>query len=157
GVDAQWTRRNLTRRADSLTLAATLGEKTQSISALLTPPDGASLGRAQNFSLSTIHETTDAFDHNGVALSASVDAAPRMREAFSYGLRLSQDSYDQSAGIANATVLAGFADFRRDTTNTTLDPIGGHIVEFRIEPTISTGDATIGFVRGTAEGRAYQS
>jgi translocation and assembly module TamA len=157
GVDAQWTRRNLTGRADSLTLASTLGEKTQSLSVLLTRPDAAGLGLAQNFSLSTLHEITSAFDHTGVALNASVDAAPRMQQALSYGVRLSQDHYDQSAGIASATVLSAFGDFRRDTTNTTLDPFEGHIFEFRLEPTVSTGDATIGFVRGTAEGRFYRS
>src|SRR5262249_55827687 len=48
GIDAQWTRRNLTGRADALTIAATLGEKTQNFGIQLTRPDAAGLGRAQN-------------------------------------------------------------------------------------------------------------
>ncbi len=157
GVDAQWTRRNITGRADSLTIAVSLGELLQSASIDLLRPHAAGLGLAEHFSLSTAHEDTDAFLRTGVALSASVDASPRMRESLSYGARLSVDDYERSAGVSNATVLSGFADWKHDTTNAPLDPRGGHIFEFRAEPSVSFGDASIGFVRGTAEGRLYHS
>ena len=44
------------------------------------------------------------------------------------------------------------------TPRPTIAPIAeGSITEFRIEPSISTGDETLGFVRGTAEGRIYET
>ena len=157
GVDAQWTRRNFSHRADALTIATTLGERTDSVSIDLVRPHAAGLGRAEHFSLSTAHEDTDAFVRNGVALSASVDAAPRLRQSLSYGVRLSADTYDQSAGVANATVLSSFADWRQDTTGQPLDPRLGHILDLRVEPSVSVGDATLGFVRNTADARIYHS
>jgi translocation and assembly module TamA len=105
--------------------------------------------------VSTSREETEAYTRQGVALFASVDAAPRLRLGHSYGLRLAADEYDN---LPNATVLSGFADIRRDTTNFSLDPYTGSILELRAEPTISNADAaTTAFVRATAEARGYRS
>jgi translocation and assembly module TamA len=155
GVEVQWTRRNFTRRADSLALAATLGEMSQSISATLTRPHAAGLGHALSFGVSGSRDQTEAYTRDGVALFASVEAATRLRLGRSYGLRLAADAYDN---LPNATVLSGFADIRRDTTNFSLDPRAGSILELRVEPTISNADAaTTAFVRATAEARGYRS
>jgi len=54
-------------------------------------------------------------------------------------------------------VLSGFGDLRRDTTDARLDARHGNIIDLRIEPSVSTGDETLGFVRGIAEGRVYES
>ena len=158
GVDAQWTRRNLTGRADALTVQTTLGENLSSASVTWSRPHAAGLGHTLNLGASVAQEHTDAFHRNGVALLASVDAGTRLRIARSYGLRLTYDQYDQTAGgVANATVLSAFADLKRDSTDFSLDPRSGSILEGRIEPAISTGDATIAFMRATAEARAYAS
>lgn len=158
GLDAQWTRRNLTGRADALTLSTTLGGMLQSVNVELTRPHAAGLGHARSFGASISREDTDAFTREGVAVFTSVDAAPRLRLGHNYGLRLSADHYDNANdSVSNAYVLSTFAGIRRDTTNFTLDPHNGSIVDLRIEPSISTGDASIAFVRGVAEGRLYES
>jgi translocation and assembly module TamA len=155
GIEAQWTRRNFTHRADSLALATTLGQMSQSVNATLTRPDAAGLGHALSFGIAAARDDTEAYTRNGVAVFASVDAATRLRFGHSYGLRLAFDAYDN---LPNATVLSGFADIRRDTTDFTLDPRAGSILELRTEPTISNSDAaTISFVRATAEARGYRS
>jgi translocation and assembly module TamA len=158
GVEAEWTRRNFSGRADALTVGAKLGGMLQEVSAQLTRPHAAGLGHAANFGASVEHEDIDAYTRSGVSLIASVDASPRLRLGRSYGVDLSADHYeDIASGPTDTIVLSGFADLRHDTTEFTLDPHDGSIVELRLEPTVSTGDTTLGFVRAIAEGRMYES
>lgn len=158
GVQAEWTRRNLTGRADSLTVSATLAEMQQGLIASLTRPHAAGLGHATTFGASADREQLEAYTRQGVAIFASVDASTRLRTATSYGARLSADEYDDVVGtVRDAIVLSAFGNWRHDTTAFTLDPLEGSITEFRLEPSVSTGDETLGFVRATAEGRIYDS
>ena len=158
GVDAQWTRRNLTGRADSLSVQTTLGAMLKSLGVTWSLPHAAGLGHTLSLGASLAQEDTDAYRRNGVAVFASVDAGARLRWGRSFGLRLTYDSYDRIAGgVSYAEVLSGYGDLRFDTTEFSLDPRSGAILEARIEPTLSTGDATIAFMRATAEGRFYQS
>jgi translocation and assembly module TamA len=160
GVEAQWTRRNVTRRADALTISANLGEIQQKLGIELARPHAAGLGHTVRFGASAEREAPEAYTREGVALYASVDASNRVRIGRSYGLRLSFDSYDDLASggvVSDAVVLSAIAGIRNDTTEFSLDPRDGSIVDLRIEPSVSAGDATLGFVRATAEGRAYES
>ncbi|MEQ1617070.1 MAG: autotransporter assembly complex family protein [Terricaulis sp.] len=157
-VEARWTRRNLTGRADALTLSTTLGEIQQDITATLARPHGAGLGHTINFGAALQRETSDAFTRQGASLLASVDASTRLRIGRSYGARLSADRFDDLAGgVRDALVLSGFAELRYDTTEFSLDPRDGAIFDFRIEPSVSAGDASLGFVRAIAEARGYES
>lgn len=158
GVIGEWTRRNLTGRADSLSVEARLAELQQGVSVELTRPHAAGLGHAVNFGASVDREDLAAYTRQGVALYASVDASNRLKLARSYGLRLSADNYDDVSGtIEDAVVLSAFGEIRRDTTEFSLDPRDGSIVTLRLEPSVSAGDTTLGFVRGIAEVRAYES
>jgi translocation and assembly module TamA len=158
GVDAQWTRRNLTGRADALTVQTTLGDLLKSLGVTWSLPHAAGRGHTLSFGASVAQEDTDAYRRDGVAVFASVDAGARLRWGRSYGVRLTYDSYDQIAGgVTYAEVLSAYGDLRRDTTDFSLDPRAGTILEARVEPTLSTGAATIAFVRATAEARGYQS
>jgi translocation and assembly module TamA len=158
GVEAEWTRRNFSGRADALTLSTTLGEKVQSAGIELSRPHAAGIGHTQRVGATVVHEVTDAFTRQGVNISAGVDAAPRLRLARSYGVELSADHFDNTAGgVEQAYVLSGYGDLRRDTTGHPLDARDGSILEGRIEPSVSAGEATISFVRATAEARFYRS
>ena len=159
GLDAEWTRRNYTRRADSLTVAATLAELNQSLSAELARPHAAGLNRTRRYGVEISREDNDAFTRSGVAISTSVDAdAQRLAYGLSYGAELSADSFeDTSGGVSDAIVLTTFADLRNDTRDFRFDARDGSLVELRVEPSLSTGDASLAFVRATAEGRVYES
>lgn len=158
GVEAEWTRRNLTGRADALSVSTTLGEIKQDLTLALTRPHAAGLGHTANFGASLQHEQNDAFSREGASLFASVDASTRLRVGRSYGARLSADRFDDLAsGRSDALVLSGFADLRNDTTGFSLDPRDGSIFELRLEPSLSTGDGTLAFLRTTAEMRAFES
>jgi translocation and assembly module TamA len=158
GLEAEWTRRNFSGRADSLTTAAKLGGALQDVSVRLTRPHAAGLGHAASFGASAEREDVDAYTRQGVSLFASVDASPRLRLGRSYGVELAADHYeDIASGPTDVIVLSGFADLRNDTTGFTLDPRDGSIVEARIEPSVSGGDNTLGFIRIGGEGRVYES
>ncbi|MGE0741652.1 MAG: autotransporter assembly complex family protein [Hyphomonadaceae bacterium] len=159
GLEAQWTRRNFTGRADALTLATTLGEVQQDITAELARPHAAGRGHTVTFGVAAERESPEAYTRQSIAMYATVDASSRIRVGRSYGVRLSADSFDDLAGggVTDAIVLTAFGAVRNDTTEFSLDPRDGSIVEFRIEPSVSSGDETLGFVRGTAEGRVYES
>ncbi|MES1200086.1 MAG: BamA/TamA family outer membrane protein [Pseudomonadota bacterium] len=157
-VDAQWTQRNFTGRADALTLSTTLGELAQSATVSWVRPHASGAGRTRHTSLTVLHEDTAAYSHRGIALSSGVDADRKLRLGFSYGAELSADNYNQTAGgVTNAYVLSGFGDLRRDTTGEPLDARHGSILDFRLEPSVSVGDATVAFTRFIGEGRLYES
>jgi translocation and assembly module TamA len=158
GVQAEWTRRNLTGRADALSVEGTLAERQQGVIIELLRPHAAGLGLAVTYGASVEREALEAYTRQGVALYASVDASNRLRLAPSYGVRLSADSFeDLSGGVTEAIVLSGFGSLRNDTTGFTLDPRDGSITEIRIEPSVSTGDETLGFVRFIGDARIYES
>jgi len=158
GVVGEWTRRNLTGRADALTVGATLSELQQNLSVQLTRPHAAGLGHSVSFGASAEREDLTSYARQGVAIYGSVDASSRLRLGRSYGLRLSADEYDDVlGGVSDAVVLSGFAAVRNNTTEFTLDPRDGSIVELRVEPSVSSGDETLGFVRAIADLRAYES
>jgi translocation and assembly module TamA len=158
GFQAEWTRRNLTRRADSLVVTGTLAELQQSLTAELLRPHAAGLGHTVRFGASIGREDLEAYTRSGVAVYASVDASTRLRVGRGYGVSLSADQFDDLSGsVREAVVLSGFASVRNDSTEFTLDPTDGSIVALRLEPSISTGDVTLGFVRAIADGRIYES
>jgi translocation and assembly module TamA len=158
GAQAEWTRRNFTGRADALSVELTLAEMQQGVAIELLRPHAAGLGHAVTFGASAEREELDAYSRQGVALYGSVDAATRLRFATTYGVRLSADQFDDLVGdVRDAVVLSGFVNWRNDSTGFSLDPRDGSIAELRVEPSVSTGDVTLGFVRATAEGRIYES
>jgi translocation and assembly module TamA len=157
GVEAEWTRRNVTHRADALVLKTVLGEEQQSLTAELTRPNAFGPGRAAQFSAGVSHDETGPFARNGVFVSSAVNAADRLRYAISYGVTASADFYSQAEGVENAYVLAAFGEVRRDETDTPLDARRGYLLQLRAEPSVSTGDATVAFVRAVAQARAYHT
>lgn len=158
GVEAEWTRRNVTRRADSLVASTVLGETRQNLKLELIRPHAAGLGHAITYGALAERETPQAYTREGIALYASVDAGRRLNFGRGYGLRLSADHYaDLAGGVTDAYVLSGFFSLRRDTTEFTLDPRDGSILEFRLEPSVSAGDKSLAFTRATAEARVYDS
>lgn len=155
GLDLEWTLRNYSHRADALVIKSTLAEQTQSLSAELTRPNAAGPGRAVRISAGVAHDNSGPFDRSGVYVSGAVDAARRLRFAMTYGVTASADWYNEAQGVENAYVLTGFADARRDETDSPLDARRGYLVQARLEPAVSTGDATVAFARATAQARYY--
>lgn len=158
GLEAEWMRRNLTGRADAVTLSARLAEQQQDITIEWLRPHAAGLGHGVTFGAALERETLEAFSRESAAIYASVDATTRLRRGRSFGVRLSADRFDDlSGGITDALVLTGFVGLRYDTTEFLLDPRDGAILDLRIEPSLSTGDESLVFSRAIVEARGYES
>ncbi|MBL8531838.1 MAG: outer membrane protein assembly factor [Hyphomonadaceae bacterium] len=158
GVEAEWTRRNFTRRADALTLSTRLGQLQQSFNAELSRPHAPELGHTLSIGATLAREDLEPYTRQGAELYAAVEAAPRLELGRSYGVRLTADTYDNTSGdISNAYVASAFLALRRDTTDIRLDPRAGSILDARIEPAFATGSETVTFARFTGGGRIYHS
>lgn len=158
GVVGEWTRRNFTGRADSLSVEATLAELQQGVTAEWLRPHAMGRGHSLTFGAEAEREDIDAYTRTGAAIYATVTASDRLRLGQSYGLRLAADQYDDLLGsVSDAIVLSGFYNIRNDSTGFSLDPRDGSIVDLRVEPSVSSGDATLGFVRFIGDGRIYES
>ncbi|HYD89720.1 MAG TPA: BamA/TamA family outer membrane protein [Vitreimonas sp.] len=158
GVVGEWTRRNFTGRADALTIGSTLAEQQQDFSVELARPHAAGLGHTVTVGAGVEREAPAAYTRTGASVYASVDASTRLRLGRSYGVTLTASQYDDLLGpVSEAVVLSGFYALRHDTTEFTLDPLDGSTVDLRVEPSVSSGDETLGFVRLIGEGRVYES
>jgi translocation and assembly module TamA len=158
GLDAQWTRRNILHRADPLTLALSLAEKDQRLSASLLRPHAIRRGVDLRYSVELERENISAYDRVGAKLSIATEAQTTARRALTYGVSLSADDYgQQTAGVSNAYVVSAFANGKLDYSDRRFDPTEGSVLEARVEPAVSTGDATTVFVRMTGDARGYYS
>ncbi len=157
GIDIAHTLRNFSQRADSLTLSASLSEQQQRTEALWVQPFGGGRDRAWRLGVAAERDISGPFERVGMKVSASQEAQARRELGFGIGAVLSADVFTRSQGVERALVVSGYLDGRRDDTDDPLDARHGAILQARLEPSISTGDATTGFVRAIAEARGYQS
>jgi translocation and assembly module TamA len=157
GVDGEWTRRNVSRRADSLTFSSTLAELHQGAGVEWFRPHAAGRGRAQRIGAELEHEDLEPYERSSATISAAIEAEPRLSFGASYGASLAYNDYSEEAGISNALILSTFYDVRMDRADSELDPRNGYMLQGRVEPSVSAGDATLAFVRTTAQARGYYS
>lgn len=155
GLDSQWSYRNALRRAETASAGLRLADREQRLTASLYLPHAAGLGRARRFSAEIVREQARPYDRIGASISAAVEAQRTVRDALTYGVSLAVDSYDAAAGIDSAVVLSGFGNWRRDTSDDRFDSRHGAILEARVEPAVSTGSATVPFVRSTGDARVF--
>jgi translocation and assembly module TamA len=157
GAEVEWTRRNATRRADSVSLVLTLAQEAQSASVAWTLPHVRGRGQSLRLASDLSREETDAFTRQGARASVVLEASAQVKSAITYGAELSADQFEDSGGVQDALVLSGFLDWRRDTSDRLLDARDGAVFQARIEPAVSTGSASVGFVRAIAQARAYET
>lgn len=155
GAEVAWTRRNMWRRAESVTLGVTVAEQRQALEATARVPHLA--GAAQTGLLSASLAREDKGPYNRDALEASLTFEAPRAGAWrpSYGASVSAELYSETAGIQNAFVLSAFGEARLDRTDSTLDARHGYEVRVRLEPAASFGEASTGFARVTGDARGF--
>jgi len=155
GATAAWTYRNALKRGDTVGLGVTLAENEQQLRLSFSEPRGADVTRRAGLTL--LREDAEPFRQTGAELGVSLDTLATARRGFSLGAALSASRFDAAAGVADATVLSGYVEARRNSADDRFDPTRGVILSARLEPAIAFGAAATGFVRGLAEARAYAS
>lgn len=161
GADLAWTGRNLAREAETWSLSATLASQSQALGFSLARPNGAGHGRLARLSARLAREDLGPFRRQGLALGYSAEAEPPRRLglewAASYGADLSFDAFDRAEGLERALVLSGFAALRAEAVDNPLDSRRGFSAGVRLEPAVSTGQASTAFARLLGDVRAFHT
>lgn len=157
GLEADLALRNPTRRADTLDFGIVAAEFEQRLDVTWTLPHDLGPGRGRRYFAGLIRETVDPFDRLSASAGLAIEGERRFGFATAYGLTLAADFYDAAGGVENAYILSAFLDLRDDRTDNRLDARRGYILEARAEPAVSTGDASVPFVRSTAGARGFLS
>jgi translocation and assembly module TamA len=162
GLDARWLRYNRIGRADTTTITGRLAEIERKLDWQIAFPHWRKPKRTLTIGANVFADNTDAFDDEGV--SARVDLTTRYgRNVYRTSYRTLGLSVDatrtdertpilQQTDLVTLTVLGALSQDRSDDP---LDPKRGWKAEVRVEPTASTGDKNILYLRALAQGSAY--
>lgn len=165
GVDGIWTWRNRFGRADTLRFDARLAEIDSRLGAELSLPHWRRPGRTLKLGGTLIHEDTDAYDRT--VLGARFDIEQRIAKTsfFGYGLAVEGGRYEEVTPdpvtglpvsiVRDLVVLTSRAGASLDYSNDPLDPTRGWRVNVDAQPTLVSGEDSVGFLRLQAQASAY--
>jgi translocation and assembly module TamA len=162
GLDARWLIYNRLGRADTTTITGRLAEIERKLDGQIAFPDWRAPKRTLTIGANVFADNTDAFDDQGV--SARVDLTKRIgsniyRTSYrTVGLSLDDTTTDERSPIVqkqNLITLTLLGAISEDRSDDPLDPKRGWKGEVRVEPTASTGDNNLLYLRVLAQGSAY--
>lgn len=165
GVDGIWTWRNRFGRADTLRFEARLAEIDSRLGAELSLPHWRRPGRTLKLGASVIDEDTDAYDRTVAAVRFDIEQRIAKTSFFGYGLALEGGRYeevepDPLTGLPvsitrDLVILTSRAGASLDYSNDPLDPSTGWRINVDAQPTLVTGQDSVGFLRVQAQASAY--
>ena len=156
--DLRFTRYNMLRRADTLTLQARLAQLDSRYGGELSLPHWRRAGQTLHASLYYLDTTTDAFIERGEQVGADLTRRYGRTSYITLGGSLSDTRVDDRHGtILDIQGYRVFGAFLLDRTDAPLDAHGGYKFDARITPTAITGDVARGYVKATAQASAYRS
>ena len=155
GLNAEFTRRNLTRRGDTLIADLTVAELERSLDVTWRRPNEFGYGRGLVLNAGLIEETTDAYDRQALTLGAAFEVIKSSDFTYSYGVNAEIGREEDEFGERDLQILSVFADGRLDKTDSVLDPRKGWRVNGRVEPTYAFGDETNPYVRSVGQVSGY--
>lgn len=155
GLNAEFTRRNLTGRGDLLNADLTVAELEQSLEVTWRRPNEFGYGRGLVFSAGINNETTDAYDRQAISVGAAYEVVQGPDFSYSYGVQGEIAKEQDEYGERDIQILSVFADARLDKTDSLLDPRSGWRANGRVEPSYAFGDNVSPFVRSVGQVSAY--
>ncbi len=156
GVTASLTRRNATRRGDTLTARATVAAQQRTVGVDWRIPNAIAFDKALVFSADAIRDETDAFDREAVTLSGAYEVRHSKSFAYSLGVASEVTSEEDAFGQRDLQILSASAGARLDRSDDPLDPTRGWRANARAEPALATGDEDTQFFTLTGELTGYQ-
>ncbi len=156
GVEAEWRRRNLLRRADTLVISARLATLERALGAEISAPQGTGAGRLVTLGADLTNRETDAFDQTGVAARISLQEDRAGARFLGLGATLDASRIRDLEGERTFYVASLFAEQRLDRSDSLLDPTRGWRAEARLEPSLAGGDDKAAFIRAQAAASAYR-
>lgn len=155
GVNAELTRRNLTRRGDVLVADLTIAELEQSLDIIWRRPNEFGYGRGLVLNTGISNEVTDAYERQAVTVGAGYEVVQGPDFTYSYGVNAEITKEEDEFGERDLQILSVYSAARLDKTDSVLDPRSGWRANGRVEPSYTFGDDSNPFVRTSGQVSSY--
>ncbi|WP_084419932.1 autotransporter assembly complex protein TamA [Henriciella litoralis] len=155
GVNAEYTRRNLAGRGDTIVADLTVAELEQSLDVVWRRPNEFGYGRGLTISAGIGQETTDAYDRQSATIGVGIEVIKSPQFTYSYGVQGEVAHEKDEFGERDLQILSVYGDARIDKTDSLLDPRSGWRANLRVEPSYTFGDSTNPFVLTVGQVSAY--
>lgn len=157
GITGSLTRRNATRRGDTLSGEFTLASQQRVLRADWRIPNIFAYDRTLAFSAEAANEETDAFDRNALTVAANYEVRERDELTWSLGGGAEITRETGAFGQRDLQVLFATVAARLDRSDDPLDPTRGWRADVLAEPATAIGDETSQFVTLIGQISAYRS
>lgn len=156
GVTTSLTRRNASRRGDTLTGSLTVAAQQRTFGVDWRIPNITAYDRTLALSADATREETDAFDREALTLDGvfEVRQSPRLTWALGVGSEFTRE--DDALGQRDLQILSASAGARLDHSDDPLDPTQGWRADVRAEPALAIGDRESQFFTLNGQVSAYQ-
>ena len=156
GFTGSLTRRNATRRGDTITATATVATLERALGVDWRIPNFMAFDRTLVLSAEGGREETDAFDRESLTLSGTYEIRASRKRSFTLGagseFTREEDAFEQR----DQQVLSTFLGARFDFADDPLDATKGWRVDARAEPGIVIGDREAQYFSLNSQLSAYQ-
>lgn len=156
GLTSSLTRRNATRRGDTLTAALTLATLERSLSVDWRVPNVTAFDRTLVVTAEAQREETDAFDREALTVSGTLEVRASRTLTLAIGaaneFTREEDAFEQR----DQQVLSASLGARLDRSDDPLDATTGWRVDARAEPGLVIGDRETQFLSLNGQISAYQ-
>ena len=156
GLTASLTRRNATRRGDTLSGAMTLATLERAFEVDWRIPNVTAFDRTLVLSADIGREETDAFDKEAISLSGAFEVRTSRRLTYTLGaaseVTREEDAFEQR----DQQILSTSLGVRLDYANDPLDATKGWRIDARGEPGIVIGDREAQYLSLNGQISAYQ-
>lgn len=155
GTETEWTRRNLFRRDETLTLTGRLSQLNSGGEASLLLPHWRQFGQTLELNTALTLETTDAFDQDSLTAGAGLTRTITDTLSASAGAQAQIAQITDAAGERALNTLTFPLGVAYDDRDDVLDPQSGVGAELRLEPGVTFGDVSSQYVRAVLGARTY--
>ncbi len=156
GVNAELTRRNLTRRGDLLIADTRIAQRERGLNLTWRRPNQLGYGKGLVLTSAILDADTDAFDQQIFKLGAGFEVIKSQKLNYTYGVRSQYIRQTENRITQDFQTVSAYAGFHLDNSDSLLDPRQGWRAEGRIVPTYAFGETSDkSYVRSVTQGRAY--
>lgn len=155
GAEAEWARRNLFRRDETLTLIGRVAQLNTGAEARLLMPNWRRFAQTLEFGGGIAMERTDAFDQDSVRARAALSRPVNDRIFAALGVEAQIARITDAAGERTLNTVSLPASLAYDDRGDILDPQSGFGAELSLQPGYTFGDATSQYVRAQLGARTY--
>lgn len=155
GGVVDYSRRNLTRRGDTLRVTTTLAQQEQSVAGEWTLPHLFGYGKTVTSNVLIGRENTDAFERATLLVSAAYNHTRNENQAFIIGLASETVRETDNAGTRTLQTVSAAGTAQFDYSDDLLDPTTGWRGRVRVEPGTVFGDEQLTFISTLIEASHY--